>query len=113
MTAEFAIAFIPQRMKELGYGADYLVRWRQLQLDANGILDIDAQNEYYYLISPGDNIEVSSKFGVFNVSDATINELQFEHRGKIKIKSFSPSPLFITFIQVIPNHKATRNNTPA
>ncbi len=108
MTAEFAIDFIPRRMKELGYGADYLVRWRQFQVEMNSILDIDAQNEYYYLVNPGNNYEITSKFGVYNINDTSINELQFEHRGKIRIKSFSPVPLLINFIQVIPNHSATR-----
>jgi hypothetical protein len=110
MTAEFAIDFIPRRMKELGYGIEYIVRWRQFQLELNGILDIDAQNEYYYLVNPGNNVEVSSKFGIYNNADTSINEAQFEHRGKIRIKNFSPLPLFVQFIQVIPNHNSILKN---
>ena len=108
MTPEFAIDFIPRRMRELGYGTDYIVRWRQFILDVSSILEIDAQNEYYYLINPSNTIEVSSKFGIYSLNDAGINEPLYEHRGKIKVKNLVNGRLLVLFIQVIPKHEADR-----
>ena len=104
MTIEFAIAFIPKRMEELGYGTNYIIRWRHFQVEANEVLLLDANNEYYLLINPTKGIEVSSKSGVFNLSDAAINEMQYEHKGKIQIKNNNTSIQLVLFIQVIPNH---------
>jgi len=104
MTVEFALDFIPRRMRELGYNENYISRWRQLQVEGNTTLKIESPNEYYLLISPSALISVRSKFGVFDLSDASINEMQYEHRGKIEIKNSSPDPQLVLFIQVIPDH---------
>lgn len=104
MNTEFALDFIPRRMKELGYGKNYITRWRHLQIDAAGILKIDAENEYYYLIQPGTLIAVKSKFGDYNVNDPGINEMQYEHKGKIEISNLHKEPQLVLFIQVIPKH---------
>ncbi len=104
MTVEFAIGFIPNRMKELGYGDNYIIRWRHLFVGASETLSIDANNEYYLLINPANGIEVISKAGAFNISDTAINEMQYEHKGKIQIKNNNTASQLVLFIQVIPNH---------
>jgi len=107
MTVEFALDYIPRRMRELGFGNDYLTRWRHLELDPEEVLKIDADNEFFYLISPGlVDITVHSKFGTFNLKDIGITELQYEHRGKIEVTNFSTAErALVLFIQVIPSHK--------
>lgn len=104
MNTQFVLDFIPRRMKELGYGRNYITRWRHLQIDAGTTLKIDAENEYYYLIEPNSTIKVESKFGLYNVNDTGINEMQYEHRGKIQIENLSKTPQLVLFIQVIPQH---------
>jgi hypothetical protein len=105
MKTEFALDFIPRRMRELGYGTNYITRWRHIQLDAKSLLKIDADNEYYFLIEPSADFSVRSKFGIYDVRDRAINEMQYEHRGKIKIQNFSRYSKLILFIQVIPQHQ--------
>lgn len=104
MTVEFALDFIPRRMKELGYLNNYITRWREIQIEGNQTLIIEAYNEYYYLIKSGQNFIVQSKFGVNDLTDTSINEMQYEHRGKITIKNKTNDPQLIQLIQVIPKH---------
>lgn len=104
MDTAFAIDFIPRRMYELGYGKNYITRWRHLQVDGNQVLKIDASNEYYFLIEPTQDFTVKSSLGTFDLKDTAINEQQYEHRGKIEIINDSRSPQLILFIQVIPKH---------
>ena len=89
MTVEFALDFIPRRMKELGYGDNYITRWRHFQLEKNQNLKIESPNEYYMLIKPDTHIAVKSKTGVFDYADEGINEMQYEHKGKIQVKNKS------------------------
>ena len=106
MNTQFALDYIPRRMNELGYGSHYITRWRHLQIDAGSSLSIDADNEYYILIEPNIYFSVKSKFGVYDVTDTAINEMQYEHRGKILIKNYLSKSQLILFIQVIPQHRS-------
>ena len=104
MTVEFALDYIPRRMRELGYDNNYIPRLRHLQLDGNSQLTIESDNEYYYLINPTAEIEVRSKTGTFDLTDHTINEMRYEHKGKIEVRNKTDVSGFVFFIQVIPNH---------
>ncbi len=106
MNTEFALDYIPRRMMEMGFSNGYITRYRHFQLEANENLNIDASNEYYFLINPNDKVEVKSKAGSYNINDTGINELQYEHRGKIKVSNLSTNNQFILFIQVIPFHQS-------
>lgn len=116
-------------MHELGYGDNYTVRYRQFVVPDRAIITIKAYNQLYFLIDPHPSFTVKSKFGVFDLTIAGINELQHEHKGKIVIENtgvftstggtggsspsptggtsstLDPSSVTITFIQVIPKHK--------
>lgn len=105
MNTAFAIDYIPRRMKELGYENAYITRWRHLQIDAGSILKINADNEYFLLIEPSADFMVKSKMGIYDVRDQSINEMQYEHRGKIHVQNFSSQSRLILFIQIIPNHQ--------
>lgn len=105
MNTGFAIDYIPRRMRELGFYNNYITRWRHFQIDPGALLHIDADNEFFLLINPNRNISVRSKFGVFDLSDTAINEMQYEHRGKIDIQNNARTPIMVLFIQIIPNHK--------
>ena len=105
MKTAFAIDYIPRRMQELGFKNNYLTRWRHIQIDAGNTLRIDADNEFFMLIEPDTNISVRSKFGVYDMRDTAINEMQYEHRGKIDVQNNSANTIMVLFIQVIPTHK--------
>jgi hypothetical protein len=105
MKTEFALQYIPQRMRELGIGTDYQVKWRHLQLDGLQSQTIYADNEFYYLIEPSIAFSVKSKMGAFDLGDTSITEMQYEHRGKLELHNKSIQPQLILFIQVTPNHK--------
>jgi hypothetical protein len=104
MTVEFALFRIPRMMKELGYGDDYIVRWRHFLVDFK--LIIDADNEIFMLVNPPElGISVRSKAGLFTDRSELLNEKQYEHRGKIEIHNETGDAISVYFIQVIPTHK--------
>jgi hypothetical protein len=105
MTVEFALDNIRRRMKELGYGDSYITRWKHIQLEGSASQNIDSYNEYHFLINPSVNVSVRSKLGVFDLGDTKINQMQYEHRGKITIANKTSDSQMVLFIQVIPNHK--------
>lgn len=105
MTVEFALNYIPRRMKELGYGTKYLIRWRHMQLDRAANKVINANNELYLLINPKSGLVVKSKAGIYDQNDTAINEMQYEHRGKILVKNEARFAQMVLFIQVVPLHK--------
>ncbi|MGZ3931677.1 MAG: hypothetical protein ACXVNO_01435 [Bacteroidia bacterium] len=104
MTVQFALDYIPRRLRELGYGEDYITRWRHFQLGAGEAITIKSYNEIYLLIEPVSGIKVRSKTGLFDSTDTTINEMQYEHKGKIQVGNNTHSSLLVLFIQIIPNH---------
>ena len=104
MTINFALAYIPKKMLELGINDQYIIQFRHLVIQPNDILNINAYNEYYLLIQAGNDLKVVSEFGIYDLFDATINEQQYEHQGKITITNPSDSIKYIKFIQVIPKH---------
>lgn len=105
MTVQFALAYIPLRMRELGYQDQYTVRWRHVLLDVNETKTIVANNELYLLIEPSSHITVKSRFGIYDMSVDNITELQYEHRGHIDIRNNLPTTQWVLFIQVIPRHR--------
>ena len=105
MLVQFALDYIPRRMKEMGFENNYITRWRHFQLEGGGTVHIDADNEFFLLIDPDTNLNVRSKFGVFDMGDMGVNEMQYEHRGKIDIVNNNNTVTMILFIQIVPNHK--------
>jgi hypothetical protein len=104
MTVAFALDYIPRRMQELGFGNDYLVRWRHIQVDKLNTVIINSGNDLFLLIDPVSGMKVKSKAGIFDLDDFSVNEMQYEHRGKIGVVNTGLFPLMALFIQVIPKH---------
>lgn len=97
-----AITIAEHKMKELGVGENYILRYRHFRLDPNEVREIKGENHLYILTYPFYNIKVSSKAGVYDLEDDGINELQHVHRGIIKIENKSNVRLDVKFIQAIP-----------
>lgn len=111
MTAEFAIQYIAHRMRELGYGKDYLIRWRNFQIAPSETLTIETGNDYYFLLHNTTSLIIKSRFGEFNLNDTALNELQYEHRGRLQIVNPVALNQYVQFIQAIPTHRS-KTNTP-
>jgi hypothetical protein len=112
MTVGFALELIPRRMKELGHCDNYLIKWRHLQLDADEVRELDGHASLHYLILPKEDVAVVSNMGCFDLSDAGINEFQYEHRGAIKVTNKAAKSTFVLFIQAIAKHcPLTRQKT--
>lgn len=111
MNIAFALDFIPRRMKELGYGENYITRYRHILVESGITQVLQVHNQYLYFISPEViNVSIRSKRGIFNLLDYSINEQQHEHSGKVEINNLTGQPVFALFIQVIPQNKSKHEN---
>ena len=109
MTSELALEYIRRRMLEMGY-QDYLLRLRHLLLKANETREITGYNQLFMLIEPTQDIRIESDVGVFDINEDHANELQYEHRGKIKTTNLSLSTINVRYLQAIPNFYSNASN---
>ena len=109
MTSELALEYIRRRMLEMGY-VNYLLRFRHLLLRVNETREIVGYNQIFMLIEPAQDIRIESDVGVFDVNEDHANELQYEHRGRIKTTNLSLSTTNVRFLQAIPNFYRDADN---
>jgi hypothetical protein len=126
MNIALALEYIPRRMKELGHGSDYYLRFKHLIISNEEALEIDAYNQLYILIEESYSVTIESDFGYYDLNQKYLNEQSYEHQGKIVIKNINQDDKVIDigkgegtdtgkgltavkFIQVIPKHK-TKND---
>jgi len=102
MTSDLALDYISRRMQEMGYGKKYLLRFRHVLLKVNESRELTAYNQIFLLIDPIATIRIESDVGLFDLNEYGANELQYEHRGRIKISNLSLSPTNARFLQAIP-----------
>jgi hypothetical protein len=102
MTEEMAILFAKSKMRELGVGRKYLVRYRHFRLAPNEQVKIKGENHLFLLLQPETTLKVESKAGIFDMQDSTINELQYAHRGIIVLTNSTQTIVNAKFLQVIP-----------
>ncbi len=102
MTSDLALDYIARRMQEMGYGKKYLLRFRHVLLKLNEVRELTAYNQILLLIDPVSSIRIESDVGLFDLNEYGANELQYEHRGRIKITNLSLSPTNARFLQAIP-----------
>jgi hypothetical protein len=109
MTTQIALEYIPRRMKQLGYGTEYYIRFRHLVLQPQEGREIDAFNQFYILIEEPQSIMIFSEFGFFDLSSDRVNEQSYEHQGAIGIINTSNEIRNVRFIQVIPKHRPIKS----
>ena len=102
MTTDLALEYIPLRMKELGFGDNYSLRFAHFVLQPNGTVNIEASCQFFILVEEPANVDVESDNGVFNLSLSSANEMQYEHQGQIIVKNLVNAVNNVRFIQVIP-----------
>jgi len=106
MTPTLAMEYIPRRMRDLGYGDNYYIRFVHFRILPLEVRIIDASTDFYILVEDHPYISVDSDTGIFNTRLTTINEYQYEHNGQMVITNPTGAFSSIHFIQVIP-----KNNT--
>lgn len=102
MTSDLALDYISRRMAEMGYGKNYLLRFRHVLLKVAETREITGYNQIFLLIEPMTTIRIESDVGLFDITEDQANEMQYEHRGRIRITNLSLSPTNARFIQAIP-----------
>jgi hypothetical protein len=102
VTSDLALDYIARRMREMGYSKDYLIRFRHVLLKVSEVREITAYNQIFLLIEPVYDIRIESDVGLFDLTEDHANEMQYEHRGRIKISNLSISTVNIRFLQAIP-----------
>lgn len=105
MTINLALEYIGRRMKELGHGDGYSIQFRHFVLKPKTKVKVHAQNQLFILLEPSESIAVKSDTGVFDLTIDTVNELQYEHQGEIRLRNYSIITQHARFIQVIPNEE--------
>ena len=102
MTSDLALDYIARRMNEMGFGKKYLIRFRHILLKLGEVREISAYNQIFLLIEPMPNIRIESDVGLFDLTEDHANEMQYEHRGRIKITNLSLTATNARFLQAIP-----------
>lgn len=102
MTSDLALEYISRRMAEMGHEKQYMIRFRHILLKVGEVREITAYNQIFLLIDPISTIRIESDVGLFDVNEDHANEMQYEHRGSIKIMNLSLTPTNARFIQAIP-----------
>ncbi len=104
MTTDLALEYIPRRMKELGYGDNYSLRFAHFVLIANQVVSVDASCQFFILVEEPANMDIESDTGIFNLALTTANEMQYEHQGLMTLKNLAGTINNVRFIQVIPKN---------
>ncbi|MBA2613357.1 MAG: hypothetical protein H0U95_15420 [Bacteroidetes bacterium] len=104
MTIALAIEYIPRRMNDIGIGTNYFLRYRHFVIQPLETIELDGDNQFFIQVDEITDITIRSEFGIYDLSDTTINEQQYEHQGKITLYNYSASMKHVRFIQVIPKN---------
>jgi hypothetical protein len=98
---------IENRMQELGIGQNYLTKIKHIVLRGNEKMEIEASDQYYFLIKAAENVSIRSDFGFFDLSFPFSNEQDYEHQGTILLQNHVNYLNHVHFIQVIPKFSIT------
>ncbi len=104
MTADLAHDYVKRRMEELGHGK-YHIRMRHFLLKPKEQRNVQGNRQLFILTEPCSNIRIKSEVGVFDMTETTANELQYEHQGTIELTNYSVLPQQVKMIQVIFKNK--------
>ena len=103
MTEIMAIEMARCKMRELGHGKNYTLRYRAIFLEAGEVKTLDMGNDLMILTEVGSYQMVKSKAGIFNTTSPQSAEMQFVHTGKVTLTNlYEGGKMGFTFLQVIP-----------
>jgi hypothetical protein len=102
MTEQFILAYIPQRIRELGY-SEYHFRYRDLLIEAGTTRVIEAYNQLYFMVGDPEGVLVDSDYGVYDTTGTNSigTDNTHQHKGQITISNPGAIARQVKFIQVI------------
>jgi hypothetical protein len=98
MTIALALEYIKRRT-EL---QDSTIQFRHFVLQPKERIMVQANQQLFVLVDPAPMVSVKSDFGIYDLSANAVNEMHYEHQGKIRIRNNSATTQHIQFIQVMP-----------
>ncbi len=100
MTEQFILAYVPERIGQLGY-RKYYYRYRDITVQANTALSIPAYNELWFIVDDPPGLMVESEYGIYDSTGQFISDNSHQHKGQITITNPDGEEKKIKFIQVI------------
>jgi hypothetical protein len=100
MTEQFILHFVPQRVRQLGF-RNYHLRYRDLVIESNGRLELQAYNELFFIVDDPPGLIVESDYGLFDSTDDPLPDNVHQHRGEIVIRNPGSDNRRIKLIQII------------
>jgi hypothetical protein len=102
VSEQFILAYIPQRIRELGY-TSYHFRYRDLVIEAGAIRTFQAYNQLYFLVGDPEGVLVDSDYGIYDTTgtNGVGTDNTHQHKGEITISNPGAIARQIKFIQVI------------
>jgi hypothetical protein len=102
MSEQFILAYIPHRIRELGY-ASYHFRYRDLLVEAGATRTIEAYNQLYFLVEDPEGVLVDSDYGIYDTTgtNGIGTDNTHQHKGLITISNPGAIARQVKFIQVI------------
>lgn len=105
MTEGLAIEIARLKMRELGIGDNYLLRFRHFILAPGAKLEVKGDGHLFLLLTPDTTgLKVKSKTGAYDLT-GTFIELQYVHSGTVQLENGSGKlPVQAKLLQVIPHN---------
>lgn len=102
MTEQFILAYIPHRIRELGY-KKYHFRYRDLLVEAGALRIIEAYNQLFFLVGDPEGVMVDSDYGMYDSTgtNGIGTDNTHQHKGEITITNPGAIARQVKFIQVI------------
>ena len=100
MSEEFAIRYVPSRVRERGF-SKYRLIFQDLNLKKEQQIELAAYNEIWLLIEADVGISISSDYGEYDYGNENLSENVHEHADRIIIRNDHEEARKVKFIQVI------------
>jgi hypothetical protein len=99
MSEQFILQYIPQRIRELGC-TQYHIDYCDKVIPAATTQEIEAHNTLYFIVDDPTGLQVSSDYGVYDLTDDPLEDNIHQHRGTITITNPGTESRRIKFVRV-------------
>ena len=103
MTEGVALELARAKMRELGIGKKYLLRYRHFQLQPSKKMVLIMGSDLLILLIPDVDTRIFSRNGIFDLKDLAVSEMQYLHSGDVNLENLNTkTAIQIKLLQVIP-----------
>lgn len=103
MHPSIVMEYIKTRIRELGLGEEYVIRFKHIPVPPTGNLTLRTAKDFFVIIDMPEDLRIESERGVYDLSDQNLSEIEYEHRGTIQITNLYNFFNHLKMIHVIPN----------